>query len=82
MEDTFEIPVLYKNQDLMFTAQLITSGYTHKFKVDVYGHQLFFEQDDSSNYRALVDVSTLEQAKNLDVELLKAIAAAIEFILK
>ena len=82
MEDTFEIPVLYKNQDVLFTAQLITSGYTHKFKVDVYGQQLFFEQDDSNNYRALMDVSTLEQSKNLDVELLKAIAAAIESILK
>ena len=82
MDDSFEIPVLYKDRELLFTARLLTMGYVHKFQVDVYGQEIFFEQDDSGNYRALVDPSNLEGAKKTAVELLKAIAASIESILK
>ena len=82
MDEPFEIPVLYNNQELLFTARLLTFGYVHKFEVDVFGQQLFFEQDDSGNYRALADPSNLEEAKKMDVELLQAIAHSIELILK
>ena len=82
MDDSFEIPVLYKDLELLFPARLSTFGYTHKFHVDVYGQEFFFEKDDNGAYRALVDPSNLEQTKITDVELLKAIAASIEFILK
>ena len=82
MDDSFEIPVLYKNSVLLFPARLLTSGYTHKFQVDVYDREFFFEKDDNGEYRALVDPSNLEQIKITDVELLKAIAVSIESILK
>ena len=82
MDETFEIPVFYKNDELSFTAQLLAFGYVHKFQVDVYGRNFFFEQDDSGDYRALIDPSELDDIKTIDVDLLKAIAASIEAILK
>lgn len=82
MNDSFEIPVMYKGHEILFPAKLLSFGYVHKFQVDVYGQEFFFEQDDSGEYRALIDPSGMEQAKNSDVELLKAIAASIESILK
>lgn len=82
MDEPFEIPVLYNNQELLFTARLLVFGYVHKFEVDVFGQQLFFEQDDSGDYRALADPANLDVVKKLDVELLQAIAQSIESILK
>ena len=82
MDEPFELPVIYKEQELMFPAQLILSGYTHKIQVDVYGEEVLFEPDEERNYRALVDTITLEKGKKLDIELLKAIASAIEAIVK
>jgi len=82
MDEPFEIPVLYNNQEFLFTARLLAFGYVHKFEVDVFGQQLFFEQDDSGDYRALADPANMEDAKKMDVELLQAIAHSIETILK
>lgn len=82
MDDAFEIPVMYKDQELLFPSKLLTFGYVHKFQVDVFGQEFFFETDNNGAYRALIDPSNLEQAKKTDIELLKAIAAAIESILK
>jgi len=82
MDEPFEIPVFYNNEELLFTAILLEFGYVHKFELDVFGQQLFFEQDDSGDYRALADPANLEVAKKMDVELLQAIAHSIETILK
>ena len=48
----------------------------------MYGEEVLFEPDEERNYRALVDTITLEKGKKLDIELLKAIASAIEAIVK
>ena len=82
MDDSFEIPVLYNDFELLFPAKLLSFGYVHKFQVEVNGQEFFFEPDDSGNYRALIDPSNLEAVKKTDVALLKAIAASIESILK
>ncbi len=82
MDEPFEIPVLYKDQELLFTAKLLAFGYVHKFQVAVNGQEIFFEADDSGDYRALIDPANLEAAKKIDIELLKAIAFSIETILK
>ena len=82
MDDIFQIPVTYKGEELLFPARLMTMGYVHKFLVEVYSQEFFFEQDDSGEYRALVDPGNLEHAKKIDVELLKAIAISIEMMLK
>ena len=82
MDDIFQIPVTYKGEELLFPARLMTMGYVHKFLVEVYAQEFFFEQDDNGEYRALVDPGNLEHAKKIDVELLKAIATSIETVLK
>lgn len=82
MDEPFEIPVLYKGQELLFTAKLLTIGYLHKFQVDVDGQEVFFEPDDGGEYRAMMNPANLEEGQVVAVDLLKAIVAGIEDILK
>ncbi|MBB1284315.1 hypothetical protein HRH25_08025 [Flavisolibacter sp. BT320] len=80
MEDSFDLPVVYKGDEVLFPARLLQTGYTHRFEVDVYGTPVYFEPDEERNYRALVD--TDGEGKEVPLELLKAIAAGIEAVLK
>lgn len=82
MQDSFEIPVLYNDTEINFPARLIQQGYVHKFLLDVYGQEVFFEQDDNGRYRAIVDIHSFNEANKPDKELLRAIAESIEAILK
>jgi hypothetical protein len=82
MDEPFEIPVHYKGQDLHFSSRLLLSGYTHKIEVDVNGNPIQFEPDEERNYRAIVDAEKVKTNQKIDIELLKAIAQAIESILK
>ena len=81
MDENFEIPVLYRGQELLFPARLLILGYVHKFLVKVEGQDFFFETDNNGQYRALIDPNNREGVKKLDTELFKAIAEAIESIL-
>jgi hypothetical protein len=80
MEDSFDLPVVYKGEEVLFPARLLQTGYTHRFEVDVYGTPVYFEPDEERNYRALVD--TDGEGKEVPLELFKAIAAGIEVVLK
>ena len=82
MEDTFDIPVTYKGKELLFKSKLLILGYTHKISVDVNGTEVVYEPDEERNYRALIDPEQMEGMKRIDKELLKAIAEAIESIVK
>jgi len=82
MNESVEIPVLYKNQELFFTMKLVVMGYVYKFQVEVDGQQFFFEKDDNGEYRAIAALSDDRDVKTPDTGLLKAIAAAIESTLK
>ena len=81
MDETFEIPLLYRGQELLFPAKLLILGYVHKFQVTVGGQDFFFETDNNGEYRAIVDPDNKEVGGKLDTELFKAIAEAIESIL-
>ncbi|HEV7333915.1 MAG TPA: hypothetical protein VGN63_22970 [Flavisolibacter sp.] len=80
MDEQFELPVLYKGEEVHFPAQLQQSGYTHRFVVDVYGTEVFFEPDEERSYRALIDPENTE--KQLPLDLLQAIAEGIALVLK
>lgn len=80
-DDVYEIPVQYKGQELLVPAQLMVTGYTHKFRVEVGGHEVFFEPDEERNYRAMLDPHHGDSAK-LDIAFLQAIAAGIEAAVK
>lgn len=78
MYEPFELPVTHNGKELLFPAQLQQTGYTHRFVVDVYGQEVMFEPDEEKAYRAMIDPEN--KGKELNVDLLKAIAATIEEI--
>ncbi len=80
MDEPFELPVTFRDQEILFPAELQQSGYSHRFKVNVFGQDVFFEPDEERNYRALVDPETL--TKDISPELLQAIAGTIESLVK
>lgn len=82
MEEGFELPVRYRGEELLFPAQLVSFGWTHRIQVDVHGTTVFFERDEEGEWRALIAAEDLEAGKKTDAELLKAIASCIEDILK
>jgi hypothetical protein len=82
MDEPFELPVTYKGKELSFTSRLLVLGYTHKFSVNVKGQEPFFKPDDNGDYRALIDPSKEDEYKKIDMELLKAIAQAIEVVIR
>ncbi len=77
IEETFEIPVSYKNDELTFKAHVIRYGYIHHIIVDVDGTNITIERDEEGNYRALVDPQKMNDNK-IDIELLKAIVGVLE----
>jgi len=49
MDEPFDLPVNYKGDALLFPAQLKQHGYTHRFIVNVYGQDVYFEPDEEVN---------------------------------
>ena len=82
MEEPFILTVPYKGGEKEVQAQLQLSGYTHRFVVLVNDTEMYFERDDSGDYRALLPPHVTEkEAAHLDLELLQAIAQKIQEIL-
>jgi hypothetical protein len=79
MNEPFDLPVTYKGEELLFPARLQQLGYTHRIAVDIYGQEVFFEPDEERNYRAIIQDEM--HNRQINFELLKAIAEAIEAIL-
>lgn len=82
MKDFFELPVQFKGENLSFTSRLMQLGYTHKFLVEVEGQPVYFEPDEERNYRAIIETADIKTCKALNLELLKAVAHALEAITK
>ena len=82
MTDSFEIPVNYKGKKLSFPAKLLLVGYTHKIEVIVNEITVLYEPDEERNYRAIIETALLEKSKNVDTDLLQAIAESIEAVVK
>ena len=61
---------------------MLVTGFTHKFNVEVDGQAILFEPDEERNYRAIINYDDIAKKKDVDVELLKSIAAAIEQLVK
>lgn len=80
MDEVFDLPVWFKNEEVFFPAELQQTGYSHRFRVEVYGQEVFFEPDEERQYRALVDVEKL--SRDIPPDLLQAIAGAIESLVR
>jgi hypothetical protein len=82
MDEGFGIPVIYKGKELLFPANLVSFGWTHRIEVDVNGTKVSFERDENREWRALISPEDLDSHPNVDVQLLIAIGESIEEILK
>ena len=51
--DRIQIPVIYKEEELLFNASVKAYGYVHKIEVDVKGQTVVFEQDEQGLYRGV-----------------------------
>jgi hypothetical protein len=78
MEEGFDIPVLYKDKELLFPARLLSMGYIYKIEVDVNGTSIQFERDEENTWRALALPEDIDKIK---IDLLEEIAVSIERIL-
>lgn len=78
MEEAFELPVRYNNSDLLFSAALQTSQYSHRILVSLENEVLVFEPDEERNYRVI----TQNVEANTNISLVRAIAEAIESAFK
>lgn len=82
MEEPFDLMIQYKGESYNLEAALVAYGYAYKFNVVVNGQIIVFEADEEGNYRALINHNELEKKQNIDIELLKKIAEALEAIVK
>ncbi|OCX54352.1 hypothetical protein BEL04_08835 [Mucilaginibacter sp. PPCGB 2223] len=63
MNETFNLPVIYKGEELELKARFERYGYTHRIAVLIGETTIIFEPDEEGGYRALgtgpVDVGLL-----------------------
>ena len=81
MDYDLEVPVTYKNQELIFNAKFIQFGYSYKFEVDVNGTIVFFEPDEERDFRAIVDPSIDLGNYKIDKKLIQLIAETLATML-
>ena len=80
MDEGFELPVVYKNKELLLPATFIKAGYSYKIRITVDGQPVFFEPDEERNWRAMVDTET-DKWKH-DRGMLEAIIQSLDEYLK
>ncbi len=76
MEHFFELPVTYRNEELLLNGRLVTFAYDYKFYVNVLGQELVFEQDDEGNLRAIA--TGRDQKEAIDPDLIIKIAEILK----
>jgi len=78
MQEGFELPVVYKGEELEFGARLVISGYVYQFIIIVNDRELVFEKDDAGEYRVVN--YTPDVSVTVNTELLEAIIASLKEI--
>jgi hypothetical protein len=80
MDETFDLPVHYRNQELLLPSRLLVTGYIYYFLVWVNETEVRFERDDEGAFRAILNSEQAEKATQINIELLQAIADSLEAI--
>ncbi|HEX7905730.1 MAG TPA: hypothetical protein VF487_17780 [Chitinophagaceae bacterium] len=82
MEEDFELPVHYNNDELHFPTRLLNYGYSYKLEVIIDGDPVLFEPDEERNWRAVLTEEDIFSNKKINAKLLEAIAVAMDSLLK
>ncbi|MES2373227.1 MAG: hypothetical protein V4557_11655 [Bacteroidota bacterium] len=78
MFDLFDLPVEYKGKEILFPAELLPMGFTHKIKVNLDGTDILFEPDEERNYRAVIDYAALDKMNSVNKDLLQLICQTLD----
>ncbi|MYY43928.1 hypothetical protein [Elizabethkingia anophelis] len=76
MEDYFDLPVKYNNEELVFKVRLITYTYGYKFYICIDKQELIFENDDEGNIRVVAPGYILRSS--IDRSLIETIIKVLE----
>ncbi len=76
MEHFFELPVVYKEEELTLNGRLVTFGYTYKFYIVIDGREFIFEKDDEQQFRMLSSEGVSEN--HIDNRLIETVIHALE----
>ncbi|MDV4102673.1 hypothetical protein CMT19_16665 [Elizabethkingia anophelis] len=76
MEDYFDLPVKYNNEELVFRVRLLTYTYGYKFYICFDKKELIFENDDEGNIR-VVAPSYIPKS-SIDMSLVEKIIRILE----
>jgi hypothetical protein len=77
MSEPFEIPVIYNNQEYLFTAHMRPYGYVQRIEIELENCLVFVEWDEEHNLRVLLDPDAAG-APAPDPGLLQAIVDVLE----
>lgn len=80
INDSFEIPVTWKDAEISFQARFIPTGYITRIGVDIYGKELVLEPDEEGLYRAVLEADALGNYPEIDVSLIKEIAHVLNTV--
>ena len=78
MFDLFDLPVTYEGKEILFPAELLPMGFTHKIKVTIEGTEILFEPDEERNYRALIGEADLGKNNFINKNLLQQICSTLD----
>ena len=78
MNEDFEIDVIYKEEELQFKGTIVSTGYVHKFIINVNNFEITFEPDEERTYRALVKDVDQCKLSNRDKEIIGLISSRLD----
>jgi hypothetical protein len=76
MDEGFELPVLYKGEEIFLPGKLHKFGYSYKIEVEIEGMPVFFEPDEERNWRVLAELEW--HNRKTDQELLQAVILSLD----
>lgn len=82
MDNSFELPIHHNGKDYLFSATLITYGYSYKISVTVFNTIINFEPDEEGNFRALTDPEEIKHNTAITRALLQSIAEKLHELLR
>lgn len=78
--DTFEIPITWKGNEISFAAKLIPTGYITRIGIDIYGEEVVLEPDEEGQYRVVMETDASGNYPEIDIPLVREIAHVLNTV--